>query len=844
MTERAPSGIEVLSVCLIVLLAGCRMTFTPEAGAAGDAGDGDGDVARTVAVQPAAIKMLRGGAATYRVALGSQPGGTVAVTVASPSAGLAAAPRELEFGPGSWQRAQTVTVHASRDAETAADRPARISHTASGGGYDGVTAVVRVTVVEPDVATLGVTRPVATEAAGRLSFEVWLSRETDRAVRVEYATGDDGATATRGDDYVETSGTLTFPAGSAATRTVTVVVRDDALDEPDELLTLTLSNATAPLASGEATLTVVGTIEDDDPPPRLSVEAARLREGGGSMRFDVRLQPASGRTVTARYATADGTARSGFDYATVAGEIEFPPGTTLRTIAVPILDDDEAEDDETFTLTLTVAAPHGAVLAVPTATGTIEDSGGEPVLQLASLQITGGESPYPEFDPGIRHYRLTCNDGETLGVSARATRGEVNLTLLRENPDDNYTATGAFDDVPIEVTGSDDIAIELNDSVGTTSYVVHCFPAGVSEIRVLEKTAQVSPGLLFVTAGKNMAIVDNNGVPRFHRRHTAPVRNFRRHPNGPVIDGRRVRYSVSRLGATDLLDEDFARIRSVRTVAPLTNTDPHDFLFTGDGNFLFISYHRARHDLRPYGGRANQRVFDSVIQEVTPDGVEVFRWNSWDHREVMNIGNDCTLFITDYAHLNSLHLIDGDIVASFRHCTQVLRIDGATGAIVWKLGGTRPPPEYAAVEYLEIVDDPDSEFCAQHHVTLSASGSLVLYDNGTLCLGARQFEPPFTRAVEYDISSGTHARYVREFRLPAEFGYTPSQGGVSVYGEQNPRWLIAWGPKELGTSTDPPFHVSEVDPRTGTVHLRLQWRSSYRAYREPEDEVSIPLHLP
>lgn len=340
-----------------------------------------------------------------------------------------------------------------------------------------------------------------------------------------------------------------------------------------------------------------------------------------------------------------------------------------------------------------------------------------------------------------------------------------------------------------------------------------------------------------------MAIVDNNGVPRFHREYTVRVRNFRRHPDGPVIDGRRARYSVSRSGATDVLDEDFATIRSVRTVAPLTNTDPHDFLFTDDGNFLLISYQRARHDLRPYGGSANQAVFDAVIQEVTPDGTEVFRWDSWDHREVMNIGNDCTLFFADYAHLNSLHLIEDDIVASFRHCAQVLRIDGTTGAIEWKLGGTSPPPEQD-VQYLPIVDDPEGEFCGQHQATLNASGSLVLYDNGALCLGPRLFEPPFTRAVEYDISSGTNARYVREFRLPAEFGYTPVEGGVSVYGEASPRWLIAWGPTELATSTDPPFHVSEVDPQTGTVHLRLRWGATYRAYREPEDDVLIPLNLP
>ena len=559
------------------------------------------------------------------------------------------------------------------------------------------------------------------------------------------------------------------------------------------------------------------------------------------MSFPVRLQPASGRTATVRYASADHTATAGADYTGVAGELTFAPGTTMRTVGVPILEDDEVEGDETFVLTL--SAPRGAAVSVATAIGTIQDSGGLPGLQLASLQVTGSGTMYPAFDPGIRHYALTCTDGEAVTVAARAARGDASLTLLRANPGDRHTATGAFDNVRVGVTGSHDIAIELGAAAGTTTYVVHCIPADAPGIRILDKTAHVSPGLLFVTTGRYMAVIDNNGVPRYQREYAVRIRNFRRHRDAPEIDGRRVRYSVSRSGATDLLDADFALIRSVQVAAPLTDTNPHDFLFTGDGNFLFISYRRAVHDLRPYGGSARGEVFDAVIQEVTPAGAEVFRWDSWDHREVMNIGNDCTLFFADYAHLNSLHLIDGDIVASFRHCAQVLRIDGATGAVEWKLGGTRPPPEHN-VQYLEISGDPGGEFCAQHHATLDASGSLVLYDNGTLCLGPRQFDPPFTRVVEYDISSGTHARYVREFRLPAAHGYTPVEGGVSVYGGDHPRWLIAWGPTELGTSTDPPFHVSEVDPGTGAVHLRLQWGVSYRAYREPEADVPIPLNLP
>ena len=91
---------------------------------------------------------------------------------------------------------------------------------------------------------------------------------------------------------------------------------------------------------------------------------------------------------------------------------------------------------------------------------------------------------------------------------------------------------------------------------------------------------------------------------------------------------------------------------------------------------------------------------DSVIQEVAPDGTELFRWHSWDHLDVLK-AEDCLIVEkyldgrTEYGHLNSLQIADGDIIASFRGCAQVLRIDRSSGAVEWKLGGTPPDPDSA-----------------------------------------------------------------------------------------------------------------------------------------------------
>ena len=83
------------------------------------------------------------------------------------------------------------------------------------------------------------------------------------------------------------------------------------------------------------------------------------------MRFEVRLDPVSGRTVTVQYGTADVTGRAGSDYTAVSGTLTFGAGAAVRTVTVPIADDALDEPEEQFTVTLRAAAK----ATVATATG-------------------------------------------------------------------------------------------------------------------------------------------------------------------------------------------------------------------------------------------------------------------------------------------------------------------------------------------------------------------------------------------------------------------------------------------------------------------------------------------
>jgi hypothetical protein len=97
------------------------------------------------------------------------------------------------------------------------------------------------------------------------TFTVTLSAASDQVVTVDFATAN--GTAISPSDYAGTIGMLTFAPGET-TKTITVVIYGDTIDELNETFFVNLSNATnATIARSQG----VGTIEDDD--PTISVQS-------------------------------------------------------------------------------------------------------------------------------------------------------------------------------------------------------------------------------------------------------------------------------------------------------------------------------------------------------------------------------------------------------------------------------------------------------------------------------------------------------------------------------------------------------------------------------------------
>ena len=124
---------------------------------------------------------------------------------------------------------------------------------------------------------VSVTDASATEGTdATIDFEVRLNARDDcKAVKVDWATED--GTATAGEDYTASSGTLTFEPGENV-KIISIPVLDDREHDSGEKFTLRLSNALGvDIADAEATGTIFNDEEPQDTvPPSVSVQCVNM----------------------------------------------------------------------------------------------------------------------------------------------------------------------------------------------------------------------------------------------------------------------------------------------------------------------------------------------------------------------------------------------------------------------------------------------------------------------------------------------------------------------------------------------------------------------------------------
>ncbi len=216
---------------------------------------------------------------------------------------------------------------------------------------------------------------------------VTLSQPQGGSVTVNFSTAD--ATAAAGSDYAAASGKLTFAKGETS-KTILIPVRGDRVFEYDESFRVQLSNPTKGVNIANGTGYV--TITDDE--PRVGITDAAVAEGNAgttAFTFTVGLSAAADLPVTVNYATADGSATAGSDYAAAAGTLTFLPGQTSQTLTVLVNGDSQFEQYESFLLNLSTPSSNAGI-AKAVGVGTIVND--DQQISISDASNYGDYSPF------------------------------------------------------------------------------------------------------------------------------------------------------------------------------------------------------------------------------------------------------------------------------------------------------------------------------------------------------------------------------------------------------------------------------------------------------------------
>ncbi len=473
---------------------------------------------------------------------------------------------------------------------------------------DGV-ATGRIT--NNDAANITITDGTAVEG-GSVTFTVRLSKSVSEAVSLTWRTAD--VTAVAPDDYTAVpSGTVSFPANSAAgvTRTVTVQTKQEAIVEPVENFRVTLTAAGELLAGVEITDRVgIGSITNDDT-ATITIDDASAEEGD-RVNFVVRLSASVSEVTRVDWSTTDGTAVAPADYTRVtSGAASFPansaPGATT-TITVVTAEERMVERVENFTVTLaTSSLIAGVSITDGMATGTltnddraditIEDASAEegegvvfvvrlsaPVSEDVDLTWTTADgsavvgSDYTAVPSGAVRFRAGPDAEATMTVTVD-TAEDVVVEPVESFSVSLATSSPLLEGVSItdgvatgRITNDDRADITITDAraeEGESAVFVVRLSASVSqEVTLTWSTADgtaVAPADYTAVSGETVSFGPNSAagatttvtVNTVEDAVVEPVESFRVRLSGALLSGVRIADGV---GNGSITNDDSARI--------------------------------------------------------------------------------------------------------------------------------------------------------------------------------------------------------------------------------------------------------------------------------------------
>lgn len=249
----------------------------------------------------------------------------------------------------------------------------------------------------------------------------------------------------------------TFPMALGAGRVITATATDPSGNTSE----FSAGDATSAAGSVQFELNSIQVIED------VGLASVTVLRTGGSV-----------GNLTVDFATANVTAIAGQDYTSTSGTLSFANGETSKTIQVPILEDNDVEPDEVFTISLHHASNLESLSVPATVFVTVQDLTTVPVVSVDSLNIREGDAGSTVGTFGVS---LSAQTGRTITVNYLTADITATGSASCNNPGTDYeTAAGTLTfqprktslSIPIKICGdtsaeaSETFRITLSDPAG------------------------------------------------------------------------------------------------------------------------------------------------------------------------------------------------------------------------------------------------------------------------------------------------------------------------------------------------------------------------------------------
>jgi arylsulfate sulfotransferase len=457
-------------------------------------------------------------------------------------------------------------------------------------------------------------------------------------------------------------------------------------------------------------------------------------------------------------------------------------------------------------------------------------------FSVKSISFSTGELE-TAFDPGVNHYQFQSFLVDPAGRITIDATGVRRLVVqgVERTPGPQQSLQIAT------LSQSSAIDIELDGANGATlSYRFQVLPPDLPAYEVTA-TNPIAGRILMTAyasgttpAGRSFLLVlDEMGKVLGFRSNLLPVADFQQQ----TLTTGTVRYTFcdydpliftvkESTGHCYVLDTGLRKIAEIKGVVSPVNPkgllDHHDLVLLEDDHYIVAANVTKVVNNIPAsltgGVAASRTVVPSILQEVKA-GRAIFEWDGSAFPEFYTAavldGNFADpAGLPDYMHFNSIQVdTDGNLIASFRNVSQVVKINRSTGAILWRLGG------------------PNSDFplatgqrsSAQHFARRNADGTISLHDNGNLNT------PQVTRGLSYRLDESR--KVVTDFRAAGYQGIFSVATGSTQFLPGN-RMFTNWGVVDSAI-----VDVSEIDPDTQVAQFTLRFTAgnyfSYRAIKIP-----------